>query len=105
MLDLQTIKSAVRHMAPKYDILHVELFGSCARGEGKDSSDVDILLDTGTAFSLLDASRFRAELAGTLGTEVDVVSRAALYEPIAKHALKDAVLLYEHIEKCPGVKS
>ena len=95
MPTIDTITEAVRVVAPNYDVYKVVLFGSYAKGTNNSSSDIDIMLDTGQRFSLFDAARMRPELSGKLNAKVDVVSRSALYEPIAKNILNSQVLLYE----------
>ena len=42
---LGELKRIIEPIASKYDISLVYLFGSYARGEATDSSDVDILID------------------------------------------------------------
>lgn len=95
MVGINSIMKTVHAVAPKYDIERVVLFGSYAKGDHSASSDVDMLLDTGSKFSLFDAARLRNELSDLLGTDVDVVSRMSLYEPIAQDILSSQVLLYE----------
>lgn len=93
--NMSTITQAVHDIAPKYDVNRIALFGSYAKGDYSASSDVDIVLDTGSEFSLFDAARMRTELSEALGTDVDIVSRASLYEPIATDILENQVFLYE----------
>lgn len=95
MTDVQTIGDALRKTAPRYPICTAALIGSYARGEEHAHSDVDILIETDGAFSLLDAARFRRELSHSLGTDVDVVSKRALSESFARNVLNDQVILYE----------
>lgn len=65
-------------VAERYGASHVRLFGSVARGEEVEGSDVDLLVDLREGVTLFALARMRTELAGLLGTEVDVVSAAAL---------------------------
>lgn len=95
MTSIDAIKAVISDVAPHYDVQKIALFGSYAKGKSTSSSDIDIVLDTGKDFSLLDAIRLQEELSRELKAEVDVVSRAALYEPIAKSILESQVLLYE----------
>ncbi|MDR2109522.1 MAG: nucleotidyltransferase domain-containing protein [Coriobacteriales bacterium] len=72
------------------------LFGSFARGEAKDASDIDISLDTEKGFGLIDACDVRLDLSPQLGRSVDVTAvptkrNAALYPEFER----DKVLLYE----------
>ena len=56
------------------------LFGSTARHEAGDASDLDLLFeyDASRAFSLFDQASVMSELSGGLGTEVDLISRNGL---------------------------
>lgn len=57
------------------------LFGSCARGEATDESDVDLAFDVlpGRRFSLFDQARVMRELSETLCSKVDFVPRNELH--------------------------
>jgi uncharacterized protein len=61
------------------------LFGSYARGEETDTSDIDLLFDVapGVRFSLFDQARISRLLSELLETKVDFVPRRALH-PVIK---------------------
>ena len=69
----------------------VRLFGSVARGEESDSSDVDFLVVLEPGRTLLDLARVESRLERILGRRVDVVPEAFLVEPIRSEALKEAI--------------
>ena len=75
MLSIDRIKQAVTPLAEKYDILEVDLFGSYARGNPTEESDVDFLVlfsaDIPTIFNVMG---FKAELEQSLNYSVDVVT-------------------------------
>lgn len=58
--------------ASKYGIIRLGLFGSVARGEQAEESDVDIYME-GEAQSLFTAARMKEELQELLGCKVDIV--------------------------------
>lgn len=62
VLPLGRIQAAIASEAPSHDIARVYLFGSYARGEAHASSDLDICLETGPAFSLLNAGDLSSRL-------------------------------------------
>lgn len=74
-------------------ILHVGIFGSVARGEGQDESDVDIIVDVAhnARFGILDLVHLRNELVQAFGRSVDVVSTSALKSPKHDRILKEMV--------------
>jgi hypothetical protein len=95
MLSREAVTAAVREVAPSFDIEKAYLFGSCARGEQTDASDVDICLETGPRFSLFNAGDFYDRLTKRLGVRVDVVSADSCYPFVRDGLMRDRVLLYE----------
>ena len=70
--------------------LSFAVFGSAARGEDHDASDIDLLVRFSPGSSLFDLLHLTDELEGILGRPVDVVSEAALKRRDA-HILAEAV--------------
>lgn len=68
------------------------LFGSALRGEAGPRSDVDLFIDYDEAgdFSLIELIRLKADIAGYLGTEVDLTTRAGLHPAIRDRILAEA---------------
>lgn len=58
----------------------VAVFGSVARGEATEGSDIDLLVEFEPSSSLLDLIHLEEALAQLLGTDVDVVSVGALLD-------------------------
>lgn len=69
----------------------IRVFGSVARGEESDQSDVDFLVALKPGRGLLDLTRLELELETLLGRRVDVVTEEGLYEPIRATALEQAI--------------
>ncbi|MBA3628238.1 MAG: helix-turn-helix domain-containing protein [Actinobacteria bacterium] len=69
---------------------NVRVFGSVARNEEHQGSDVDLLVDMGPGRSLLDLVRLRRALTNLLGAEVDVVTSGGLLNRDTA-ILKDAI--------------
>lgn len=70
---------------------NVRVFGSVARGEEDERSDVDFLVFLERGRTLLDLVRLEDRLERLLGRPVDVVTEASLTEPIRSRALREAV--------------
>jgi len=68
----------------------VRLFGSVARGEAGEKSDIDLLVEFEPGRSLLDHAGLMVELEELLGRKVDVVSEQSLYWLIRRRILKEA---------------
>jgi len=68
-------------LASKFGVHNVRLFGSVARGESDDKSDIDFLVTIGPKFSLMDHVRLEQALEQLLGHKVDIVSDGGLKRP------------------------
>lgn len=72
---------------------NVRVFGSVARGEDDQDSDIDLLVDLDAGVGLFDISGLQLELEAELGRPVDVSNARALMPRVARHALPEAVAL------------
>ena len=77
---IEEMKQLVTPIAEKYGLRAVYLFGSYARGEATDASDVDILIDrTGSKIKgMFDMGGLYNDLQERLGKKVDLVTTATL---------------------------
>ena len=71
----------------KYGAINVRLFGSVARGEADDKSDVDLLVSLSRNFGLFELVTLEEELSKIVGRKVDVVS-----DRIRRPLLRDRIL-------------
>ena len=94
MLTQEQIRNAVARVGKRYGIRKAYLFGSYAKGEANENSDVDILIDRGAMKGLIALSGFRLDLAEELGTEVDVLTTGAVRPAFFEVIKNDRVLLY-----------
>ena len=70
----------------------ISVFGSVGRGDATPASDIDFLVEFEATSSLIDLIHLEEALALLLGTQVDVISAAALLER-DDDIRRDAVLL------------
>jgi len=68
----------------------VRVFGSAARGEATETSDLDFLVEMEPERSLLDLAALRNDLMDLLGREVDVVTEDSLYWLLRRKILREA---------------
>lgn len=71
------------------------LFGSYARGEEREDSDVDLLVDFDDEVSLMGHVRMMYALQDRLGKKVDLVTNGTLLPFAEKTAQNDKTLIYE----------
>jgi predicted nucleotidyltransferase len=90
---LQTKREEILRTAAKYGAYNVRVFGSVARGEADEKSDIDLLVDMDPGRSLFDLGGLLTDLQDLLGCEVDVVPEDSLRERIRERVLKEAVAL------------
>jgi len=69
------------------------LFGSVARGEAREDSDIDLLIDLGKGSTLFDLAAMRAELENLLGVPIDVVTSSGLEGEVREEILSEALAL------------
>ncbi len=74
-------------------VLHASIFGSVARGDAGEESDVDVLveLDRERPMGLFEYSRVKIHLAELLGGSADVVNRKTLKPLMRDNILHDAI--------------
>jgi hypothetical protein len=80
-------------LAARFGIKDIRLFGSVARHEAREGSDIDFLVEFPPGTSLLTHAAFQRELARLLGRDVDVASVHGLKEQIRHSVLQEAVPL------------
>lgn len=88
---LPELREEIRRAAADNGAHDVRIFGSVARGEENDDSDVDVLVVLAPGRSLLDLARLELRLERLLGRAVDVVTEAGLREPVRAAALREAI--------------
>ncbi|SHL03817.1 hypothetical protein SAMN05216582_1352 [Selenomonas ruminantium] len=69
---IENITTLVKPLAKKYQVKEVYLFGSYARGEADENSDLDFLVIGGEGFKLTQIFAFGEELREILNKRVDV---------------------------------
>jgi uncharacterized protein len=70
--DLRARREEILEIASRHGVSNIRVFGSVARGEAEDSSDIDLLVDVENGRSLLDLGAFYMDLRDLLGYEIDV---------------------------------
>ena len=70
---IKEIKTIIKPILNKYGINEIYLFGSYARGEAKESSDIDIYCNKGNVKTFIDQGLLEDELEKALNKKVDVV--------------------------------
>lgn len=77
------------------DIKYLGLFGSFARNEATNTSDVDILVAFNNTKSFFQLSKIQQKLENYFHKKVDLVLRSAIKEGIKPYIYQDLQTLYE----------
>ena len=77
------------------DITFLGVFGSYARGEEKEKSDLDILVKFSTRKSLLDLVRIERQLSEVLNVKVDLVTEGSISPYIIDGIRKELRVIYD----------
>lgn len=80
-------------IAAKHGAYNVRIFGSVARGEATNESDIDFLVEMGTNRSPWFPVGLIRDLEDLLGRKVDVATEKGLKERIRERVLQEAVSL------------
>ena len=75
----------------RFKVLEIGLFGSVVRGEQKQSSDLDVLVDFADDADLFDLVGLGLFLEEKLDRKVDIVPRRALRKELKDRVLKEVV--------------
>ena len=95
---MPTIDELKKNIIPfinDYGIKRVGVFGSLARGEAKESSDIDLVFDFDKEFGLFALSGLKIALEESLGKKVDIVEFSSLDPNIGANIMNEVVMLYE----------
>lgn len=96
-IDAQTIRDKIFPVCKRYNIQHMYLFGSMARGDAGANSDVDFFLDkAGAIKSIITLSGFRLDLEECLGVDVDIITALDRNSFFGQAVEKDMVTIYEN---------
>jgi uncharacterized protein len=88
-----TKRSEILRLAARRGVGNLRVFGSVARGESDDQSDIDFLVDLEPGRSLLDLGGLQRDLEELLTSRIDVVSSRGLRDRVREKVLRDAIPL------------
>lgn len=77
-------------IARRHGVSNVRLFGSASRGEDREGSDVDLLVDPSAETTLLDLARIKLEAEDLTGLPFDVRTPLSLSKRFRESVLRDA---------------
>jgi predicted nucleotidyltransferase len=91
--NLQANREKILEIAAKHGAYNVRIFGSVARGEATEESDIDFLVDVGEHRSSWFPVGLKLDLEDFLQQNVDIATQNSLHQLIRERVLREAVLL------------
>lgn len=92
---MNILKEHKEELRRRYGVKEIGIFGSYLRGENKEGSDLDILVEfeEDANIDLLEFVNMENYLSDRLGIKVDLVEKSALKPRIGKHILNEVIYL------------
>jgi len=88
-----TKREAILSIARRHGVTSVRVFGSFARGEAREDSDLDLLVKAGANTSAFFPGGLVADLEDMLRRKVEVVEEQGLHQALKQQILSEAVAL------------
>lgn len=86
-------KREIRKIAVRYGVRDIKVFGSVAKGNATEASDIDLLVTLEPGRTLFDLGGLSYELEELLGRHVDVATRPILRKEVRERVEKEAIPL------------
>jgi len=90
---IEEIKRKILPILERYGVKKVGLFGSCVRGEIREDSDIDILVEIEKDISLFDFVGIKLEIEEELERKVDLVEYSTIKPLLKERILKEQVVI------------
>ncbi len=94
-MTVESIKKEIIPILERQGVNKAAVFGSVARGEAKDTSDIDLLVNLEEGKSLFDLVGLKLELEEKLKRRVDVVTYNGINRHLKDLILKEQKVIYE----------
>ncbi len=93
-MEAETNQKIINYLK-KYDPGNIGKFGSVARGEDSESSDIDILVNFNCSITLFDLGGIKQDLLVLLKRPVDYILERSLNKKLKRYILKDLKVIFE----------
>lgn len=93
-MKIEEIKEKTLPILLRHRIKRAGIFGSVAKGDSTDESDIDMLVELGDEISLLKFVGIKYELEDVLGKKVDLVEYQAIRPRLRNRILSEEIRIY-----------
>jgi len=90
---IEEIKQKTLPILQRYRVKRAGLFGSYVRGEMREDSDIDILVEIERDISLLDFVGIKLEIEEALGRKIDLVEYSTIKPLLKERILNEQVVI------------
>lgn len=95
MYTIEALKEILSPIAKRHGVKRMSVFGSVARGEATEESDVDLLVDIPEGWGLFALGGLYADIEDALTCQVDLVTTGIEDKKFLANIQKDEVIIYE----------
>ena len=88
-------KEKIVEICKRNDISYCALFGSFARGEATEASDIDLLVRFSKPIGLFGFVGVEQELESALGRKIDLATEAMIGKYIRENVMRDLKIIYD----------
>lgn len=93
--NLKKVRDKALPILKRQGVTKAAVFGSCARGDNKKTSDIDFLVKVPRNTSLMDLAGLKLELEDKFGRKVDIITYNSVHHLLKKSILEDEKIIYE----------
>ena len=93
-MSIAEIKEKITPLLNKYDVAYAGVFGSFARGEENDHSDVDIVVKFKGPATFDNYLKLDNAIRSTLGKDVDLLTENSINRFLRPHIEQDLKIIY-----------
>ena len=93
LAELRQYREQIEAIASEHGVVAIRVFGSVARGDAGERSDVDLLVELEQGRGLFDLGAFLADVQELVGESVDVVTPNGLRSRIRDRVVQESVAL------------
>ncbi|MCR4316302.1 MAG: nucleotidyltransferase family protein [Planctomycetes bacterium] len=91
---VELLRSSEAELKTNFGVQRLKLFGSVARREHNESSDVDILITFGRPTGYFGLAECESRLAEILGVKVDLVTPGGLKDAVREKVLAECIYVF-----------
>jgi predicted nucleotidyltransferase len=93
MLQVQQYKQLILPVLKRYLVKRAAIFGSVAKGTTSKHSDIDLLIEPDSDFTLFKMLQLEDEIKVLLSHKVDIVEYSAIKSSIRDEVLRSAITI------------